>query len=127
IGSPGYPLDEAWLRRIGELMYARGGFDRAARARQGAAILASGDRTPALATQQIPDIPLIADVGQHDRDGDWVSACPPFDDQFDVAGLGKLSCRPVLTCPEPVEEFRKIVRPITPIKPSPEPAPSSKW
>jgi pimeloyl-ACP methyl ester carboxylesterase len=43
IGSPGYPLDEAWPRHIGELMYARGGFDRAARARQGAAILASGD------------------------------------------------------------------------------------
>jgi pimeloyl-ACP methyl ester carboxylesterase len=42
IGSPGYPLDEAWLRHIGELMYARGGFDLAARARQGAAILASG-------------------------------------------------------------------------------------
>jgi pimeloyl-ACP methyl ester carboxylesterase len=53
IGSPGYPLDEAWLRRIGELIYARGGFDRAARARQGAAILASGDRRPALAALQI--------------------------------------------------------------------------
>jgi hypothetical protein len=22
IGLPGYPFDEAWLRRIGELMYA---------------------------------------------------------------------------------------------------------
>jgi hypothetical protein len=42
IGSPGYPLDEVWLRRIGEIMYVRGGFDRAARARQGAAILAKG-------------------------------------------------------------------------------------
>jgi pimeloyl-ACP methyl ester carboxylesterase len=50
IGSPGYPLDEAWLRHIGELMYARGGFDRAARGRQGAAIQASGDRRPALRT-----------------------------------------------------------------------------
>jgi pimeloyl-ACP methyl ester carboxylesterase len=58
IGSPGYPLDEAWLRRIGELMYARGGFDLAGRARQGAAILASGDRRPALANLRIPTLVL---------------------------------------------------------------------
>jgi pimeloyl-ACP methyl ester carboxylesterase len=58
IGSPGYPLDEVWLRHIGELMYARGGFDRAARARQGAAILASGDRRPALRTVHIPALVL---------------------------------------------------------------------
>ena len=45
IGSPGYPLDEVWLRRIGELIYVRGGFDRAARARQGAAILQRGPAT----------------------------------------------------------------------------------
>jgi pimeloyl-ACP methyl ester carboxylesterase len=56
IGSPGYPLDEAWLRDIGELMYARGGFDPAARARQGAAILASGDRRPALAALRVPTL-----------------------------------------------------------------------
>jgi pimeloyl-ACP methyl ester carboxylesterase len=64
IGSPGYPLDEAWLRHIGELMYARGGFDRAARARQGAAIQASGDRRPALRTLHNPALVLH---GQADR------------------------------------------------------------
>jgi pimeloyl-ACP methyl ester carboxylesterase len=58
IGSPGYRLDEAWLRHIGELMYARGGFDRAARARQGAAILASGDRRRALTTLHISALVL---------------------------------------------------------------------
>jgi hypothetical protein len=36
VGSPGYPLDEAWLRTIGTAMFEHGGFDRAARARQGA-------------------------------------------------------------------------------------------
>jgi pimeloyl-ACP methyl ester carboxylesterase len=58
IGSPGYPLDETWLRHIGELMYRRGGFDPAARARQGAAILASGDRRPGLAALNIPTLIL---------------------------------------------------------------------
>jgi pimeloyl-ACP methyl ester carboxylesterase len=62
IGSSRYPLDEAWLRRVGELMYARGGFDRAARARQGAAILASGDRRPALATLSVPTLVLHGDL-----------------------------------------------------------------
>jgi pimeloyl-ACP methyl ester carboxylesterase len=62
IGSPRYPLDEAWLRRIGELMYARGGFGPAARARQGAAILASGDRRPALAALSIPTLVLHGDA-----------------------------------------------------------------
>jgi pimeloyl-ACP methyl ester carboxylesterase len=64
IGSPDYALDEAWLRHIGELMYARGGFDRAARARQGAAILASGDRSPALRALRLPALVLH---GQADR------------------------------------------------------------
>jgi pimeloyl-ACP methyl ester carboxylesterase len=54
MGSPGYPLDETLLRHIGDLMYRRGGFDPAARARQGAAILASGDRRPGLAALNIP-------------------------------------------------------------------------
>jgi pimeloyl-ACP methyl ester carboxylesterase len=54
IGSPGYPRDEAWLRHLGELMYARGGFDPAARARQAAAMLAHPDRRPDLARLRIP-------------------------------------------------------------------------
>jgi pimeloyl-ACP methyl ester carboxylesterase len=58
IGSPRYPLDEAWLRHVGELMYARGGFDPDARARQAAAILAGGDRRLALAALRIPTLVL---------------------------------------------------------------------
>jgi pimeloyl-ACP methyl ester carboxylesterase len=64
IGSPDYPLDEHWVRHIGELMYARGGFDPAARARQGAAILAGRDRRTALADLRIPSLVLH---GQADR------------------------------------------------------------
>jgi pimeloyl-ACP methyl ester carboxylesterase len=72
IGSPGYPLDETWLRTIGRLMYCRGGFDSAARTRQGAAILASGDRRPGLAALHIPTLvlhgqadPMIRPDGGH--------------------------------------------------------------
>jgi pimeloyl-ACP methyl ester carboxylesterase len=54
IGSPGYPLDEAWLRQVGRSMYERGGFDAAGRQRQNAAILAGGDRRPALAAVRVP-------------------------------------------------------------------------
>jgi pimeloyl-ACP methyl ester carboxylesterase len=64
IGSPDYRLDETWLRHVGALMYARGGFDTAARARQAAAILASGDRRPALAALNIPTLVLH---GQADK------------------------------------------------------------
>jgi pimeloyl-ACP methyl ester carboxylesterase len=56
IGSPSYPLDETWLRHIGEATYARGGFDPAARARQAAAIVASSDRRPALGQLCVPTL-----------------------------------------------------------------------
>ena len=58
VGSPGYPRDETWLRWVGEAMYRRGGFDPASRARQTAAILASGDRRPALAALRMPTLVL---------------------------------------------------------------------
>jgi pimeloyl-ACP methyl ester carboxylesterase len=58
IGSPGYPLDEGWLRRLGETMYARAGFDPAARARQAAAMMAGTDRRPDLAKLRIPALIL---------------------------------------------------------------------
>ena len=64
IGSPGYPLDETLLRQIGELMYARGGFDPGAHARAGAAILASGDRRAALAGLHIPTLVLYGQADQ---------------------------------------------------------------
>ncbi|GJO38506.1 hypothetical protein NJB1604_05710 [Mycobacterium marinum] len=64
ISSPGYRLDEGWLRHLGELMYARGGFDPAARARQTAAMMAGTDRRPDLAHLRIPTVILH---GQQDR------------------------------------------------------------
>jgi hypothetical protein len=69
IGSPGYPLDETWLRQIGELMYARGGFDPGARARAGAANLAGGDRRAALAGLHIPTLVLHGHADQLMRPG----------------------------------------------------------
>jgi pimeloyl-ACP methyl ester carboxylesterase len=58
IGSPGYPLDEAWLRSIARLRYARGGHYPAARARQEAAVWATGDLRTALAALHIPTLVL---------------------------------------------------------------------
>ena len=70
IGSPAYPLDEAWLREVGRRMYERGGIDADGRQRQNAAILAGGDRRPALAALRVPTLvvhgeadPLIQVVG----------------------------------------------------------------
>ncbi|WP_425412061.1 alpha/beta fold hydrolase [Mycobacterium genavense] len=70
IGSPGYPRDDGRLRRLGELMYARGGFDPAARARQAAAMMACRDARPGLAQLSIPTVilhgqqdPLIRPAG----------------------------------------------------------------
>ena len=56
VGSPGYPLDEAWLREVGRRMFERDGIDAAGRQRQNAAILAAGDRRPALASVRVPTL-----------------------------------------------------------------------
>jgi pimeloyl-ACP methyl ester carboxylesterase len=47
IGSPGFPFEEDELRRLAQLSYERG-YNPAGTARQLAAILAAGDRTPEL-------------------------------------------------------------------------------
>jgi pimeloyl-ACP methyl ester carboxylesterase len=67
IASPRYPLDEPWLREVGRRMFERGGVDRGAARRQGAAILGAGDRRRDLACVNVPtlvlhgqDDPLIA-------------------------------------------------------------------
>jgi pimeloyl-ACP methyl ester carboxylesterase len=57
IGSPGHPLDEAWLREVGRRMFERG-LDPAGARRQNAAILASGDRRPGLAGVRAPTLVL---------------------------------------------------------------------
>jgi pimeloyl-ACP methyl ester carboxylesterase len=55
IGSPAYPHDEAWLRAAGRRAFDRGQDPLGGR-RQLAAILASGDRRPGLATVRVPTL-----------------------------------------------------------------------
>ena len=71
IASPGYPLDEAWLRRTAELTVQRGGLDPGTSARQMAA--ARGIRFPKLSTITAPtlvisgeDDPLVKVRGGRD-------------------------------------------------------------
>jgi pimeloyl-ACP methyl ester carboxylesterase len=53
IGSPGYPMDEAWVREVAGQSYDRG-FDPTGLERQALAVYASGDRTVALAHVTAP-------------------------------------------------------------------------
>ena len=62
IGSPGYPMDAAWLREVGRQSYDRG-HDPDGRLRQQAAMFASGDRRAALARLRIPALVVH---GAHD-------------------------------------------------------------
>ena len=69
IGSPGYPLDEAWLSEITGQAWDRG-YDPTGIARQLVAIHASGDRTEALRSLRVPtlvvhgeDDPLVQVAG----------------------------------------------------------------
>ena len=55
IGSPGYPLDETWLRGIAGTSYDRA-YDPMGVARQLLAVQASGDRAPALADVTVPTV-----------------------------------------------------------------------
>jgi pimeloyl-ACP methyl ester carboxylesterase len=55
IGSPGYPLDEQWLRGIAGESYDRG-YDPVGVARQLLAIHASGDRATALRGVRVPTL-----------------------------------------------------------------------
>jgi pimeloyl-ACP methyl ester carboxylesterase len=62
IGSPGYPLDEAWVRDIAGQAYDRA-YDPLGAARQLVAIMASGDRTEGL--RQL-DVPTLVVHGEDD-------------------------------------------------------------
>ena len=71
IGSPGYPLDVAWLETISGEAYDRA-HDPAGVARQLLAIHASGDRTPGLRALTVPTLvvhgdadPLVQVAGGH--------------------------------------------------------------
>ena len=61
IGSPGYPMDEAWVRELVGQSYDRG-FDPAGVKRQLLAIYASGDRTAALARVTAPALVVHGDA-----------------------------------------------------------------
>lgn len=61
IGSPGYPMDEAWVRQLAAQSYDRS-FDPAGIARQQLAIYASGDRTAALARVRAPALVIHGDA-----------------------------------------------------------------
>jgi pimeloyl-ACP methyl ester carboxylesterase len=61
LGSPGYPMDEAWIRKVAGQAYDRG-FDPLGVARQQLAIWASGDRTKALAHVTAPALVIHGDA-----------------------------------------------------------------
>jgi pimeloyl-ACP methyl ester carboxylesterase len=70
IGSPGFPLDEVWLRDTGRRAYQRGHSDAGAVPRQLAAINASGDRQIGLSQVRVPTLvihgesdPLVQPAG----------------------------------------------------------------
>jgi pimeloyl-ACP methyl ester carboxylesterase len=62
IGSPGYPLDEVWLRDIARRAFVRGPSDPGASPRQLAAINASGDRRISLAGVRAPTLVIHGDA-----------------------------------------------------------------
>ncbi len=63
LGSPGYDMDEQWLREAGRRAYDRG-YDQAGRLRHEAALIGSSDRRSGLATL---DIPALVVHGEADR------------------------------------------------------------
>lgn len=60
VGSPGYPLDEEWLRALGAESFRRAN-DPAGVVRQLAAIIVSPDRRPALAEVTTPTLVIHGD------------------------------------------------------------------
>jgi pimeloyl-ACP methyl ester carboxylesterase len=89
IGSPGYPWDDTALRARVEAEYRRA-FNPPGVARQRAAIMADGDRTPALRNLKIPamvlhgaDDPLVQLIG-----GEATAAAIPGAELRVIAGMG---------------------------------------
>lgn len=89
IGSPAYPWPAGALRRRAEAEYLRG-FNPAGVARQRAAIMADGDRVPALRTLSIPtvvlhgaDDPLVQRIG-----GEATAAAIPGAELRMIPGMG---------------------------------------
>lgn len=89
IGSPGYPWTDAELRARVEAEYRRA-FNPAGVARQRAAIMADGDRTPALGRLAIPTVvlhgdcdPLVQPIG-----GEATAAAIPGAELRVIPGMG---------------------------------------
>lgn len=108
IGSLGYRPDEAWLRQVSRRMLERGGIDPGAARRQGAAILAAGDRRPDLAHVDVPtlvlhgeDDPLIRIEG-----GRALAAATPGAKLVTFPGMGHDLPRPLW--PTIISEIRTL-------------------
>lgn len=108
VGSPGYPLDEAWLRDVGRRMFERGGIDPDGRQRQNAAILAGADRRSALAALRVPTLvvhgeadPLVRVIG-----GRATAAAIPGAKLVTFAGMGHDLPRELW--PAIIEEIRAL-------------------
>ncbi len=108
IGSPGYPLDEAWLADVGRRMHERGGLDPDGAQRQNAAILAGGDRRAALAAVGVPALVLHgeADVLVRPAGGRATAAAIPGARLVTFPGMGHDLPRELW--PAIVEEIRGL-------------------
>ncbi len=96
IGSPGFPFDEAEVRHLATVMYDRG-FHPLGVARQLVAVLASGDRTAALAGLRLPtlvvhgtDDPLVPFPA-----GQATAAAIPGAELLAIEGMGHDMPRPI--------------------------------
>ncbi len=96
IGSPGFPFAEAEVRHLATVMYDRG-FNPVGVARQLVAVLASGDRTAALAGLRLPtlvvhgtDDPLVPFPA-----GQATAAAIPGAELLAIEGMGHDMPRPI--------------------------------
>lgn len=118
IGSPGYELDRERVERLAGLAYDRG-HDPAGTARQLAAVLASGDRTEALAGL---DVPTLVIHGADDQlvplaGGRATAAAIPGAELMVLPGMGHDLPRPLW--PEIVDAITRLTsaRPHPPRRP----------
>jgi pimeloyl-ACP methyl ester carboxylesterase len=109
IASPGYPVDEAWVRSAAELTVERGGFDRGTSARQMAA--GRGIRIPDLSGVAVPtlvvsgeDDPVVTPRGGRDT-----AARIPGARFVSYPGMGHELPRALW--PAVIEEIVRTVRP----------------
>lgn len=110
IGSPGYALDEPWLREVGRLSYDRS-YDPAGRLRQQAALLASGDRRKELSGVNVPTLVLHGEEDKvwRPRGGRATAEAIPGAQLVTYPGMGH-GALPRELWPVVVCEIRRLVR-----------------